>query len=94
MSSKIAQAKDAILNPLMRYVNDKTVTRSFESPEIMVSEIEDASLAGGAAMVFEHFINGDFGEYEKVLPIFESSNSDAFALQGIGGLRSRSDKRL
>jgi predicted NBD/HSP70 family sugar kinase len=70
LSSKIAQAKDAILNPLISYVNDRIVTRSFECPDIMVSEIEDASLAGGAAIVFEHFINGDFGDYEKVLPCF------------------------
>jgi glucokinase len=68
LSSKIAEARDSILQPLITYVKSRIVTRSFECPEIMYSEIEDASLAGGAAIVFERFINGDFGEYEKVLP--------------------------
>jgi predicted NBD/HSP70 family sugar kinase len=71
LTSQIAQAKDSILCPLIDYVKDKIVTRRFECPDIVVSEIEDASLAGGAAIVFEHFVNGDFGEYEKVLPILE-----------------------
>jgi glucokinase len=73
LSSKIAQAGNAILNPLKSYVKDRIVTRSFECPDIMVSEVEDASLAGGAAIVFEHFIKADFGEYEKVLSTSESS---------------------
>ncbi len=74
LSSRIALAKNSILDPLISYVKDKTLTRSFETPDIMVSEIEDASLAGGAAMVLEHFINGDFGEYEKVLLQFPTAS--------------------
>ncbi len=67
LSSKIAKAGDYILEPLIEYVKDKTLTRSFEIPDILISKIEDASLAGGAALVLEHFISGELGEYEKVL---------------------------
>ena len=74
LGSQIARAGDFILEPLIAYVKDKIVTRSFEIPHISVSEIEDASLSGGAAMVLEHFINGDLGEYERVLSEVRQDN--------------------
>jgi N-acetylglucosamine repressor len=74
LGSQIAKAGNFILEPLIAYVKDKIVTRNFEIPLISVSEIEDASLSGGAAIVLEHFISGDMGDYERILSLDREGN--------------------
>jgi predicted NBD/HSP70 family sugar kinase len=67
LGSKIAQAGSFITVPLREYVEERTVTREFQKPDIFVSNLAKASLLGGATIVLNHFIEGTMGEYEEIL---------------------------
>ena len=67
LGSQIADAGAHIVDPLEAYVRQKAFSRELQVPDILTSDMADASLSGGAAMIFEHFINGDLGTYETVL---------------------------
>ena len=67
LGSQIADAGAHIVGPLEAYIRQKAFSRELQVPDIFTSDMVDASLSGGAAMVFEHFVDGDLGTYETVL---------------------------
>jgi N-acetylglucosamine repressor len=67
IGSQLAMAGEHITKPLEEFVYNKIIARKFLLPGIYTSKLSYASLKGGATMVFEHFINGDLGQYEELL---------------------------
>ena len=63
MGSKISSAGKFILEPLKRYVSQRTVTREFQKCHIFISDLPKASLKGGAMLILQDFI--DSGNYEE-----------------------------
>ena len=67
IGSILAMAGEYITKPLKDFIENKIIARNFNLPGIYTSSLKQASLKGGATIVFEHFISGDMGIYEKII---------------------------
>lgn len=67
LGGAITKAGCNILVPVKNFIKERTMTRNTQIPDILLSDLSQASLIGGATIVFEQFISGKMGEYENVL---------------------------
>jgi N-acetylglucosamine repressor len=65
IGSDIAKAGKYILDSLDVYIKDSTVTHKIQKTELLLSNLDQASLIGGAMLVIQNFI--DKGNYEEIV---------------------------
>ncbi len=64
IGSDIAKAGTHILEPLDEYITNSTVTQKIQKTDLLLSNLSQASLMGGAMLVIQNFI--DRGNYEDI----------------------------
>lgn len=64
IGSDIAKAGEHILEPLDEYITNSTVTQKIQKTDLLLSNLSQASLMGGAMLVIQNFI--DRGNYEDL----------------------------
>jgi N-acetylglucosamine repressor len=65
IGSDIAKAGKYILDSMDVYIKDSTVTHKIQKTELLLSNLDQASLIGGAMLVIQNFI--DKGNYEEIV---------------------------
>lgn len=70
IGSQLAQAGDDFLIPLHKWIEGKAIGGT--TPRVLLSSLEHPALLGGAAGVWEQFLSGKLGEYEKILSLKET----------------------
>jgi N-acetylglucosamine repressor len=64
IGSDIAKAGKHILEPLNEFISNSTVTQKIQKTDLLLSNLSQASLMGGAMLVIQDFI--DLGNYEDL----------------------------
>ncbi|HHY82903.1 MAG TPA: ROK family transcriptional regulator [Clostridiales bacterium] len=64
IGSDIASAGKHLLDPIKEYLHDRTVTKKIHKTDLFLSNLEHASLIGGAMLVIQNFI--DRGSYDMI----------------------------
>lgn len=67
LGSEIAKAEDAIADAIKKELAQRCFYPAAKDLPVYFSKVEHPSLRGGAALVFDAFLDGALGDYEQVL---------------------------
>lgn len=69
IGSQLAKAAGFITGPLKEYIKGKTMVKDLARIPVLTSKVEDASILGGATVVLDRVILGEWGNFESLFSL-------------------------